>query len=206
MMQRGRGRAALSILLVLGLAACTTRTAPITYSGSAPISTASAPRAGVAEVGVGEVIDARGESDPNWVGAIRGGFGQPVKTVRSEQPVADVVRQAFIDALAAHGLLARSQAPRYLLRVIVRQFATTQYARRESNMNWQVALEEPVTGRRLYADTIEVTLIEGSAFSLQTGVFGSTDALLDLGTRAMSQAIDQVLNDPAFAAAIAPLS
>ena len=198
-------RVAIAILLLVGLAACTTRTAPVVYSGSAPASISTAPQVGLGEVGVGEVIDARGESDPNWVGAVRGGFGQPIKTVRAEQPVADAVRQGFVDALSARGLLA-AQAPRYVLRVVIRQFASTQYVRRESNMNWQVALEEPVTGRRLYADIVEVTLVEGSAVSLQTGVFGSTDALLELSNRAMSQAIDRVLDDSAFAAAIAPLS
>jgi len=57
-------------------------------------------------VAVMQVTDRRedGREDPNWIGTIRGGFGNPNK--RLEAPVPEVVRQAFVDALRARGLLA----------------------------------------------------------------------------------------------------
>jgi len=58
---------------------------------------------------VGTFVDARGEP-ANWLGAIRGGFGNPLKNLESDRPVADIVGAAFADGLRARGVTVDPEA------------------------------------------------------------------------------------------------
>jgi len=52
---------------------------------------------------VGNFLDQR-DVPANWLGAIRGGFGNPLKYLESDRPVAEIVKIAFIDGLQARGI------------------------------------------------------------------------------------------------------
>ena len=56
--------------------------------------------------------DQRNESGPIGIGAIRSGYGNPLKVLHLSQPLAVTVGDVFRDALRARGLLkVDNQAP-----------------------------------------------------------------------------------------------
>jgi len=127
-------------------------------------------------VAVGAFADDRGEPG-NWLGAIRGGFGNPLKTLESAEPVSDVVAQAFADGLRARGLLAAAGAGRYTLSGSVRGLAGDQMARREASADLQVVLRDTATQREVFSKGYKAENVEGSVLSLKTGVFASVEDL-----------------------------
>ncbi len=117
-----------SILLLLTalLAGCGTTAATLGYSPT------EAPRPRAAPiVSVVTVTDARREKDPTYIGAIRGGFGNPLKTLTSARPVKDEVAAAFEAALQARNLYGPN-APAALA-VTLTELSANQVARRRAH-------------------------------------------------------------------------
>jgi hypothetical protein len=188
-------RAAL-LLSCLLLAACGTTQVAIPYTPSTTVVPQNRPViAGVS------VIDQRNEQ-PNWLGTIRGGYGNPLKRIETNGPVKDVVAKAFTDAIAARGLLATAGSGRYDTSVTMHVLDANQYARREANADLQVALIERGSGQQVYTDRIKVNRINGSILALDTGLFASPDDLRQLMAETLDQAIDQTLDKPGFVAAL----
>ena len=182
----------LALLLLLSIAACSTTAVTLPYAPTAAVQPAA--RATVTAV---NVTDAREERNPTWIGAIRGGFGQPIKNVTTARPVKDEVETAFRDALAARGLLAPAGAP-YRLDVAVRRLSCNQIARREGYATFAVALVDVRSSRTVYQDVAESRVVTGSVITFDAGLLASVDDLREVAMRAMSQAIDQALNKPGF--------
>lgn len=185
-------------MLSLGLTACGTTQMSMPYSPTAqPVSV------GRPVVALGTVTDRRedGREDPNWIGTVRGGFGNPLKRLEAPVPVSEVVRQAFSDALAARGMLATG-TPRYLLSVDIIQFKSDQVGRREATVEFQVTLTPAAGGAAVLQDRELANQITGSVLTLSAGVFGSLDELRAIALSTMSQAIDRILDKPGFAAAL----
>ena len=113
-----------ALLLLPLLAACGTATVSLPYTPTAAIQPAARPT--IASVAV---TDGRSETNPTWLGAVRGGYGNVVKTVATARPVKDEVAAAFTSALAARGLLASSGAAPYRLDVIVNGLSVNQWMR-----------------------------------------------------------------------------
>ena len=113
-------------LLLAFLAACTSKSADLAYAPTVAVTAQVVPA--IASVAV---IDAREEKDPNYIGAIRGGYGNPLKTLTSALPVKDEVSAAFTSALRARGLYG-SGAP-LTLAVTLKQLSGNWYARREGH-------------------------------------------------------------------------
>lgn len=102
----------------------------------------------------------------------------------------------------ARGLLAPEGAGRFDIAVAIEQFESTQYARREANVDLLVAVKSRNTGQEVYRDRVKVDLVTGSIFALDTGAFGSSDDLQAVAQTALNQAIDQALDKPGFRAAL----
>lgn len=144
--------------------------------------------------------DDRGESDPTWIGAIRGGFGNPLKVLHTSKPLSDVVAKAFQDGLAAHGFLAPSGSGDFDLKVAIRSFESGQMVRREANVDFIIDLLDRSSKHTVYHDEVQADIVTGSIIALDVGVFGSTDDLRVVGENAMNQAIDRALNNSGFIA------
>jgi uncharacterized lipoprotein YajG len=184
-------------LLCLGLAACGTTQMPMTYAPTVTPVAVSRP-----VVAVGTITDRRenGREDPRWIGTIRGGFGNPIKTLEASEPVTEVVRKAFTDALAARGMLAPA-APRYTLSVDIVQFKADQVARREATVEFRVTLAQ-AGGASVLTTQERANQVGGSVVTLSAGVFGSVEDLHAIALSTMNQAIDRILDKPEFAAAL----
>src|ERR1700761_4527448 len=114
-----------TMLLVLLLLTACSESGRLTYAPSVPASAA----VGRAIVAMGAVTDQRDDRS-DVIGVIRGGYGNPLKTVHSDQPVPVTVANAFAAALQSRGLLAAGTAP-YRLDVAVRQLYADKYHRAE---------------------------------------------------------------------------
>ncbi len=190
-------RSPLLILLLSLLAACSTSRLPLAY---APPS-AGVPAHGTAAVAAVSAIDQRGEtaSDANWIGAIRGGFGNPLKRLETDRPLTEVVADAVRDALRARGLLGAADAP-YNLQVTIEQLEADQVVRREAQVRLRLAWLRRPGNLPVFVNHGSADVVSGSVITVETGVFGSVEALRAVIAQAMSQAIDQALDDPALTA------
>jgi len=104
-MREPRAPLALALMLALlagGLLACSTHRVALGYAPTRGFQVApdAAPR-----VAVGSFEDAR-ETDDDWLGAIRGGYGNPLKRLRTQRPTAERLRD--LEALHGQGLVTRS--------------------------------------------------------------------------------------------------
>ena len=156
---------------------------------------------GEPSIAIGDVTDGR-EHDRTWLGAIRGGFGNPVKVLYTQGPVSDAVGAVVRAGLAARNL-GVSEGARYRLNVHVVQFDCNQYARREAHIVLQLRLVHAVTGALVHEQSADVDQVEGSMLSLATGMFASHEQLRALANAVLQSAVDQALDDVGFRAALA---
>lgn len=183
----------LSALLVL--AACEVPPVQLRYAPT----TAVAPGSGSAFVGA--VLDQRGETDPNWIGAVRGGYGNPLKVLRGEQPTAGAVRQAFSDGLAARGMLAPVGGGGRELRIAVVQLDVDRYIRLEARLDLRLEVVG-ASGQPVFRDEVKVNRVTGSIIALDAGIFADPNELRDLLARLLSEAVDQLLDKPGLHQAV----
>ena len=183
----------LAPVLLLALAQCGTTVLPLSYA--TPPGVAASGPAVVADV---SGTDTRGESDPRWYGTIRGNYGNPLKTLDADRPIAEVAASAVRDGLAARGMTGRGGASPYDVRVTVRQFEADQVARREARISLTMEWLRRGTGQVAFTNSGQADLVGGSIVTLEIGIFGSTDELQSITARALSQAVDQALDDPAL--------
>ena len=94
--------------MILGIVGCSTHIESVKYQPTDLVPTSAS---GEISAVVGTFADDRG-TDANWLGAIRGGYGNPLKKLYTDRPVSEVVEQAFFDALKARKLLGDRQNAR----------------------------------------------------------------------------------------------
>lgn len=186
-------KTALYALMAAGfLGACSTHQVPMTYSPSAvqkPMSTKP-------NVDVISVTDSRKYTGKH-LGAIRGGYGNAVKTIEASGPVKDVVRKAFEDALDARGLLAPAKDGSYGLDIVVEKFDCSQFVRKEAHARFRVTVLDKKTGQPVYSK-VSTDNREDTGNPFATGIFGSVEELTKLANDSMQATIDEALDNPAF--------
>lgn len=184
------------LVLVTGLAACSTTDASLVYTGPA-IPFASGPPV------VGSVIgtDLRNEKDPGWYGAVRGGFGNPIKVLRTPGPLADTVALAFSNALARRGLIGPPASAPLTMQVEIATFFSDQVINRESTIDLNLVLRRRSDHAVIYRDAISTDMHEDNdPFSV--GIFGSIEKLRAFNERTLDLLIDKALSKPGFLVAI----
>lgn len=192
------GRLAASAV-VLALGACASSpSGPVTLSYAPPASVT--PAQGKAVVAVGQVTDVRG-NDPNWYGAVRGGYGNPLKVLTADKPVKDVVADAMAEGMKVRGLSANG-AGAYRLDITLRRLDANQVARREAHVDMTASLVNVATGATAFTRDVKADKVTGTVLAMDTGVFSDPDILRALANDVLRSAIDQLLDDPAFRAAL----
>jgi len=155
---------------------------------------------GEPSVALGTISDGR-EHAANWLGAIRGGYGNPLKVLITQGSVADTVGQAIGAGLAARNLAA--EGARFRLDIHIQQFDCNQYARKEAHIELIARLIDVASGATVYERNTRVDRVEGSVLSLRTGIFASHEELRALANAAMQEAVDTALDEPGLRAALA---
>ena len=176
---------------------CSTTKVPLTYDPTGVVKSAGKAANSVA---VTVVTDNR-KNDPNWLGAIRGGFGNPLKTLETSAPVKDYVKTAYIGGLKARGLWT-SGAGRYDLQIDIRRYDSSQYVRREAHIDFDVILIQKSSSKKVYDEKIVVTKVTGDGLTFDAGIFASVEDLRIVANQALQEAIDKTLNDPRFVGAL----
>jgi uncharacterized lipoprotein YajG len=188
---RGSIGAALAVLAVLVLGGCSTNTVDLTYDTTA---VASRPAVAANSVKILSVSDSR-KHGSHWLGAIRGPFGSPLKTLNTPVPVKDVVENAFTTALKARGLLA-STGGDYGMEVVINQLDSNQLVRREAHIRLHISMVEFASGQQIYATDIRIDKVSGSLVTFDASIFAAVEDLRKVANQALQEAVDQALDDP----------
>ena len=175
------------------LSACVSSTVDVGYKAGeiAP------PGAARPIVMVGSFQDRR-KFESNYLGAIRGGFGNPLKTLTTPIPVSEVVRESFRDGLAARGLLSQSADAPYTLSGVVEQYDCNQVGRREAHAKILITVTETASGRQLMSEQFRRDKVTGSMITFDAGVFASTDDLRVVAADVLQQVVDDALDSWSF--------
>lgn len=122
--------------------------------------------------------------------------------MKADQPVDRVVARAFEDGLAARGLRAPGGASPYVLAVTIHQLDANQYARRKATADFSVVLAERASGRAVWRGRRKAYKVDGSLVTLNAFAFASVDDFRRTAVSAISEAVDALLDDPGFRAAL----
>jgi uncharacterized lipoprotein YajG len=191
-------RALLACTVLAALYGCSTNNVRLSYSPSVSIVRSTAPA-----ISVGSFTDQRGET-PTWFGAIRGGYGNPLKKLEADPSVAELIKAAFADGLKARGIYS-SESAAFEISGTIRKFDCSQYVRREAHAEIEVRVFSKSTGRQVFAQTYTADELEGSLLALNVGVFASVDALRLVAEKTLNEVVDRALDDSAFRNALRSL-
>lgn len=187
-------RLAFLTMLASFVLACSTHMVPLTYSSGASLVDHLGAKGSVR---VGSVKDSRGTA-PNWLGAIRGGYGNPLKKLYTQRPTSEVVGDAFGEALKSRGLLAE-ESSRYAINIDIRKLDCSYYVNREAHAHLNVELVSLEDSKTVYSRLYREDRTEGG---VGAGIFGSVDHLRAFAETTLNAAVDQVLGDVEFRRAL----
>jgi len=183
----------LAFALVLG--GCTENTvSSLNYTPAVSVQAATA-----ATVGSVMATDQRKEA-PNRLATIMGGYGNPLKTLDTTKPVKDEVADAFTEGLRVRGLLASGAAAPFRLALVVHRFDSDQYMGRGARIDVGMSVIDQ-SGRTVFEDSNKNEVSE--AEFLKAGIFADIKDLQRISETVLARAIDQLLDKPAFRAAVA---
>jgi hypothetical protein len=182
----------------LMMSACSTTPVAVSYKATGAVTPFPSSSGGVA---VATFVDDRGEP-PKWLGAIRGGFGNPLKVLETDETVAVMVQNAFAEGVRARGGASTNTARKYEVRGAIKKLDCSQYVRREAHGIIEVAVVDAKSGAERFKRTYSADLVDGSPMSLSTGIFASVDDLRRVAEQVLQQLVDKALDDPAFRHAI----
>ncbi len=185
----------LAIVVILGgLSGCSSHMMAIRYQPSSQPVTSNAPE----KVRVGNIVDSRG-TPSNWLGAIRGGYGNPLKKLYTDGDTAKVVATAFEDALRSRGLLALASDSNFRIDVALLKFDTSYYMNKEAHASFTMSLVHIPAGSTVFAQSYRTDNTQGGAGA---GIFGDVNALASFANRTLNETIDKALDDPVFLSAL----
>jgi len=183
------------ILCTPSLAAgCSTHFVPITYEAPSHINAADAE----ATVSMGNTVDTR-ERESTWLGAIRGGYGNVLKAIHTEEDGAVVVERAFESALMARGLLDSDGSSPYRLDITLLKFDTSYFFNKEAHAHFTMNLVTKNSGNITFSKNYR---LDESKSGSGAGIFGNVEALVEFANSTLNQTIDKALDDPEFLAAL----
>ncbi|MBV9656157.1 MAG: hypothetical protein JOZ42_16500 [Acetobacteraceae bacterium] len=142
----------------------------------------------------------------DYAGAVMGLNGNPLKRLQSAPPVADAVRSAFRDALAARGELAPPDASLrsapYALEVRLLQLNAEQNADRQASADLVVRVVERATGRIVYAARTYAEHRGDNFLAYDNGLFGSPAALASVARAVLGEAVNETVDRKGFRRAL----
>jgi len=157
-----------------------------------------APREESAHVSVGAVRDERGTRS-DWLGAIRGGFGNPLKKLYTERDTALVVKELFEEGLRVRGMLDVTGSVGFRLDITLAKLDTSNLVNGEAHAHLTVSVVDLATQAEVYSNLYQT---DNTASGIGPGVFGSVNELRDLANRTLNETIDKVLDDQALSFAV----
>jgi len=172
------------------LVGCSTHVTRVTYSGSAlPKIIETSPL--ISDV---VVYDERAGGKPSdWLGAVRGGYGNVLKTLKTIGPAKLMVRAMYIEGLRKNGLYAGSDEAPFSLKVQLLKFDCSQYVNREAHAHVVVSLLDNKKNKTVFSKIYKTDNEEKAFFAV--GIFGNVDTLRSLAESTMTQTVNKTLAD-----------
>ena len=149
-------------------------------------------------VSVGNFTDNRGTPD-NWLGAVRNGYGAPVKKLYTDGPTSDVVRTAFVEAFAARNITESKSPERLVVEGTIIKYDCSTMFNYEAHAQLQVNVVSWPSRVVLYSQTYRTDNTESGWGG---GLYGGYKDLALMAQQTLSQTIDKFFADPAFVAAL----
>ena len=182
------------LLIIIGAVGCSTHMAPMTYQATTAVAKADSPN----KLIVGPFQDQRG-TDSNWLGAVRGGYGNPLKKLLTPEPMSNVVEKAFREALRTRDLLGDNDAA-YELRGTIQKLDTSEFVNREAHAHIAIAVVDRESNRPVFENTY---IEDQEESSWGAGIFADEEHLRQFAEQTLRAAIDRAVDDPGFRTAIA---
>lgn len=142
--------------------------------------------------------DNRG-TDAHWLGAVRNGVGAVVKKLLTDRPTSEVVRDAFVEALAARKITESESKARIAIKGTIIKFDCSTVVNYEAHAHLQVNVVSLPSGELIYSQSYRTDNTE-SGFG--GGLYGGYKDLAQLAQQTLNQTIDKVFADPVFVAAL----
>lgn len=138
----------------------------------------------------GPFADARsGELDR--IGVVRGGYGNPLVTLKTAIPVQDVVEEAFSAGLRAHGMELEGEEPDFEVSGRILRLDSNQYQKREAHVHVDVRVVHLASG-----DEVSLEIREDA---VAAGGDGTGEMLRSLAEDTLRRAVDRVVFHPELA-------
>lgn len=150
---------------------------------------------GAPDFAVGHFKDKRG-MEPQTLGHVRLPVGPAVDTVQTHLPVSDIVRNAFAHGLESRGMLSQNpRGGRYLLKGEIQdlraQLLVHPYGYARIRVNVVDTSTDSVIHSRVYEG-------ERQSNAYRPGSGSPVPMLRELTSRALQEAVDRALDDPAM--------
>ncbi len=171
---------------------CSTTSTTLRYEPVAPIKAGQETKP-VAVVGT--ITDLRHEEDPRWFGAIRGGFGNPLKKLTGDVPMNESVARSLSAALEARGLLGSSDGALVRVEGSIQVLDCNYYFNRDAHAQLLLNLVDAKSGVLLYSQSQKTDNSEGG---VGAGIFGDPAHLADFMQKTLNETIDKFFADPTF--------
>jgi uncharacterized lipoprotein YajG len=176
------------LLTAFVLTGCSSHMMPINYAPTDAIDKADY---ATKSITVGTVQDTRG-TESNWLGAIRGGYGNVLKSLYTERDTNAVVEEAFVSALSARGATVDAPTTDFLIDVNLQKFDTSYFFNKEAHAHFTVVLKNAAR-ETLFTQSYVTDLQQGG---VGAGILGDVNALAAFANEALNTNIDKALDDP----------
>jgi len=150
---------------------------------------------------VGAFADNRG-TDSHWLGAVRNGVGAVVKKLLTEKPTSEVVRAAFIEALAARGITESKSTARIAIEGTIIKFDCSTLFDYEAHAHLKVDVVSLPTRAVIFSKSYRT---DNTMDGFGGGLYGGYKDLGLLAQKTLNETIDKFFADPAFVAALTNL-
>ena len=177
----------------MAITACTTDIKPVRYHSTSPTSKVSNAK----DITLGTFSDARGV-DSSILCTVRNAYGIPVKTVKTDKPVADIVRTDFADALSERGY-AQSASGAVSLSGTISKLGCDYVMSKAFVADMQLNVYSMPTHALVFQQTYSTHHTEGGAGA---GILADVDGLTKIEEDVINQTVDKAFADTDFVAAL----
>jgi len=151
----------------------------------------------MSSIAVGNFTDQRTAAYPTMLCEVRNGFNVVLKHVDADQPVSNIVRTGFLQALSARGVNVSATAP-YEVNGTIDGLGCIYKLNKLFTANLTVSVVTIPDRRVVFQQKYTTQHIEQGAGA---GILADTDALVLSEEQTIGQTIDKVLADPNFLSA-----
>ncbi len=191
-----------ALVAAVMLSGCWTTHLVLKYQAPPDVTPAAA---GTPTLMVGAFADMRGYK-PNWIGRIRGTFGNSLEKLVVDESVATLVQTQFRDGLLARQFPVVDADAAFEISGVIRKLSSIQYVHVETDVEIEVQLRRLSTQEAIFTHTYSAHAVQASrAYTVQAVESARpVDAIRTLTQKTLRDVVNQVLDDPALRQVLRP--